>query len=254
MHFLHGGKGVAFGQKATIEDCVDFNFQALFRKLATFLGTAKFRQSDKDRVVINDPQKSSPLMVDPTGAGTLYPIVLSNSPAFTGTPTAPTASAGTNTTQLATTAFVGNAVNAVYSSPTFTGTPKATTAAVGTNTTQLATTAFVHSTVHKQATQIYNTKVTAADVSTTYKYTTISALANWNMVVLRCAVHNNIMNLVFIRPFQSGQQFSDTPNSSTYVRGGFIVDWTNNRVGIRCVNGNDTTRPTVYFDYVYGIF
>ena len=74
------------------------------------------------------------------------------------------------------------------------------------------------------------------------------------MVVLRCAVHNNVMNLVFIRPFQSGQQFSDTPNSSTYVRGGFIVDWTNNRVGIRCVNGNDTTRATVYFDYVYGIF
>ena len=217
MHFLHGGKGVAFGQKSTIEDCVDFNFQSLFRKLATFLGIAKFRQSDKDRVVINDPNQSSPLMVDPTGGGTLYPIVLSNSPTFTGTPTAPTAS-------------------------------------VGTNTTQLATTAFVHNTVHKQATQIYSTKVTAADVSTTYKYTTISALANWNMVVMRCAVHNNILNLVFVRPFQSGQQFSDTPNSSTYVRGGFIVDWTNNRVGIRCVNGNDTTRPTVYFDYVYGIF
>ena len=217
MHFLHGGKGVAFGQKATIEDCVDFNFQALFRKLATFLGISKYRQSDKDRVVINDPNQSSPLMIDPTGGGTLYPVVLSNSPAFTGTPTAPTAS-------------------------------------VGTNTTQLATTAFVHSTVHKQATQIYSTKVTAADVSTTYTYTTINALASWNMVVMRCAVHNNVMNLVFIRPFQSGQQFSDTPNSSTYVRGGFIVDWTNNRIGIRCVNGNDTTRATVYFDYVYGVF
>lgn len=32
------------------------------------------------------------------------------SPAFTGTPTAPTASTGTGTTQLATTAFVGNAI------------------------------------------------------------------------------------------------------------------------------------------------
>ena len=38
MHFLHGGKGVAFGQKATIEDCVDYNFKTLFRKLSTFLG------------------------------------------------------------------------------------------------------------------------------------------------------------------------------------------------------------------------
>lgn len=61
------------------------------------------------------------------------------SPAFTGTPTAPTASTATNTTQLATTAFVQN--NKV--SPAFTGTPTAPTATVGTSTTQLSTTAFV---------------------------------------------------------------------------------------------------------------
>lgn len=58
------------------------------------------------------------------------------SPAFTGVPTAPTAAAGTATTQIATTAFVSN-------SPTFYGTPRAPTAAVGTNTTQIASTAFV---------------------------------------------------------------------------------------------------------------
>lgn len=61
------------------------------------------------------------------------------SPAFTGTPTAPTATVATNTTQLATTAFVQN--NKV--SPTFTGIPAAPTAAFNTNTTQLATTEFV---------------------------------------------------------------------------------------------------------------
>lgn len=38
----------------------------------------------------------------------------SNSPTFTGTPLAPTASAGTNTTQLATTAFVQAALQALY--------------------------------------------------------------------------------------------------------------------------------------------
>jgi len=38
----------------------------------------------------------------------------SNSPTFTGTPVAPTASAGTNTTQLATTAFVTAALQAAY--------------------------------------------------------------------------------------------------------------------------------------------
>ena len=37
-----------------------------------------------------------------------------NSPAFTGTPTAPTATSGTSTTQLATTAFVTAALQAVY--------------------------------------------------------------------------------------------------------------------------------------------
>lgn len=62
-----------------------------------------------------------------------------NSPALTGTPTAPTASAATDTTQIATTAFVQDQ----KASPVFTGTPTAPTAATTTNTTQLATTAFV---------------------------------------------------------------------------------------------------------------
>jgi hypothetical protein len=97
-----------------------------------------------------------------------------NSPAFTGTPTAPTAPVDTNTTQLATTAFVlgqgssaapamdgtaaaGSATRwargdhvhptdtsrAPIASPTFTGTPAAPTAAQDTNTTQIATTAFM---------------------------------------------------------------------------------------------------------------
>jgi hypothetical protein len=75
------------------------------------------------------------------------------SPAFTGTPTVPTASAGTNTTQAASTAFVSSAIStaitplATLASPTFTGTPAAPTAAPGTNTTQLATTAFVEAAV-----------------------------------------------------------------------------------------------------------
>jgi hypothetical protein len=89
------------------------------------------------------------------------------SPALSGTPTAPTATLGTNTTQIATTAFVlANAPAAPVTSvagktgvvtlvaadvsgaaplasPSLTGTPLSTTAAVDTNTTQIATTAFV---------------------------------------------------------------------------------------------------------------
>ena len=73
------------------------------------------------------------------------------SPGFSGTPTAPTATAGTNTTQLATTAFVDAArvilvaaddTKAPLASPALTGTPTAPTASPGTNTTQLATTAY----------------------------------------------------------------------------------------------------------------
>lgn len=58
--------------------------------------------------------------IGPTGATGTVSLA---SPAFTGTPTAPTATAGTNTTQLATTAFVTTADNlkANLASPTFTG-------------------------------------------------------------------------------------------------------------------------------------
>jgi len=79
------------------------------------------------------------------------------SPTLTGTPAAPTATAGTNTTQLATTAFVTTAVAnasstasstyAPLASPAMTGTPTAPTASPGTSTTQVATTAFVSTAV-----------------------------------------------------------------------------------------------------------
>ena len=72
------------------------------------------------------------------------------SPAFTGTPTAPTPSAGTNNTQLATTAFVKAAVDgrdlsayAPLASPVFSGNPTAPTPARFDNDTSMATTEFV---------------------------------------------------------------------------------------------------------------
>lgn len=37
MHFLHGGRGVAFGQKATLSDTLDCNFKALFRDDVTIV-------------------------------------------------------------------------------------------------------------------------------------------------------------------------------------------------------------------------
>ena len=72
-----------------------------------------------------------------------------NSPNLTGTPTAPTASATSNTTQIATTAQVRSAILAAIAglaplaSPTFSGVPTAPTPSPGDNSTKLATTAFV---------------------------------------------------------------------------------------------------------------
>lgn len=107
------------------------------------------------------------------GPGWAAPLA---SPALTGTPTTTTAAVSTNTTQIASTAFVlgqGNSTGttiamngtqaagssnlyaradhvhpsdtsrAPLASPGLTGTPTSTTAAVDTNTTQIATTAFV---------------------------------------------------------------------------------------------------------------
>lgn len=77
-----------------------------------------------------------------------------DSPTLTGTPKTPTAPAGTNTTQIASTAFVqavvtllnnSLALKAPLASPALAGTPTAPTAAQTANNTQIATTAFVKS-------------------------------------------------------------------------------------------------------------
>lgn len=67
------------------------------------------------------------------------------SPTLTGTPAAPTAAQGTNTTQIATTAMVHSeaVLLAPLASPALTGNPTATTQTAGNNSTRLATTAYV---------------------------------------------------------------------------------------------------------------
>jgi hypothetical protein len=66
-------------------------------------------------------------------------------PTFTGVPAAPTAAADTNTTQIATTAYVQTELGdyAPLASPALTGNPTAPTQALGNNSTRIATTAFV---------------------------------------------------------------------------------------------------------------
>jgi hypothetical protein len=115
-----------------------------------------------------------------------------NSPTFTGVPSAPTAAALTNTTQIATTAFVRTEIaalvdaapvtldtlnelaaalgddpsfattvatslglKATIASPTFTGVPEAPTASPNTNNTQIATTAYADAAAASGASTIH---------------------------------------------------------------------------------------------------
>ena len=124
------------------------------------------------------------------------------SPALTGTPTAPTAAADANTTQIATTAMVQAAIaalvdsapaelntinelaaalgdnenyaatitsalalKAALESPEFTGTPTAPTAGAGTDTTQIATTEFVQQEMVVPGWELIETAVCSSDAS-----------------------------------------------------------------------------------------
>ncbi|AVH85346.1 hypothetical protein RsoM2USA_418 [Ralstonia phage RsoM2USA] len=125
---------------------------------------------------------------DVTGVGG----ALLNSPTFTGTPAAPTAALGTNTTQIATTAFVAGAISnmsyvssfngrtgavtltqsdvtnvgiALLSGSDFTGTVTAPTPATSDNSTKVATTAFVKTVVASSGVSTFNGR--SGDVSLT---------------------------------------------------------------------------------------
>ena len=97
-------------------------------------------------------------------ATTAFVQALLSNTALTGVPTAPTAAGGTNTTQIATTAFVlaNSAPLAPLASPAFTGVPTAPTAAAGTNSAQLGTTAYVDATT-RPAVVTVSASFTAAD-------------------------------------------------------------------------------------------
>ena len=72
-----------------------------------------------DLQTIREGAAAGATAVQPDDLNSYAPLV---SPALTGTPTAPTANAGTNTTQIATTAFVTNAISGITGAMVFKGT------------------------------------------------------------------------------------------------------------------------------------
>ena len=103
-------------------------------------------------------------------------------------------------------------------------------------------------------TQLWNTKVTCSSVSTSYTYTSIPALSLWNVVAIKFTVHEHAEMLLFFRGEIAERSLTDWPTAGKF-RGGIWVDWSNNRVGMRCLNaGSDGSYVNlVYFDYMYGI-
>jgi len=102
--------------------------------------------------------------------------------------------------------------------------------------------------------RLANTKVTCSSVSTSYKYTSVFNLDNWNMIAVRFVVHEQMQMCVFIRGENHERSITDWPSAGKF-RGGLWVDWPNSRIGLRCLNaGAQNNHPDlVYFDYIYGV-
>lgn len=176
------------------------------------------------------------------------------SPALTGTPTVPTASVGTNTTQAASTAFVlansgggvtlpiaesdvtnlvtDLAAKAPLASPALTGVPTVPTASVGTNTTQAASTAFVLANAGGAGTVTH----------------TVGALTANKMVVGNGAADVKVADAAVSFPVQVGSALYDTGNSGAAKS----IDWDNGNVQFSTLTGNcafTLTHPVSGFRY-----
>ena len=119
--------------------------------------------ASKDTLVSGDPNKVVKGTEINTEFSNIQTAVNSKadllSPTLTGTPLAPTAAVGTNTTQIATTAYVigertstATLTNKTLESPVLTGSPTAPTPTAGDNDTSVATTAFVTTAVTNERT------------------------------------------------------------------------------------------------------
>ena len=155
--------------------------------------------TDQDKLYVKEGSN----LVDATPATDITGKADLAGPTFTGVPAAPTASSGTNTTQLATTAFVTAAVpdvsgKANIAAPTFTGVPAAPTATAGTNTTQVATTAFVNAEIAADLTAAIGSTVQAFDADTAKRDTTntYTALQTMNAGIAIDGPYNQVAEAV----------------------------------------------------------
>lgn len=175
-----------------------------------------------------DPPTNPYWTVDQIGYQTLTaafaPI---NSPAFTGTPTAPTAAAGTNSTQLATTAFVETALGgfntsgfAPINSPVFTGTPQAPTPATSDNSTDIATTAYV---VAKIAASLPNLPTGGITQTSTTLQVGKFLIQTGSSSAAASGGHTTTANVTFGTAYATCLYANVAVNSSSFATAGYLV-------------------------------
>jgi hypothetical protein len=111
-----------------------------------------------------------------TGTGSM---VLSAGPTFTGVPAAPTAAVDTNTTQLATTAYVIGQISSTTQPPAWTGYTPTVTAQTGTFTTVSATGAYRR--FGKIIFFRFSVSITTNGTAGTSVQVTLPGLNSWNI-------------------------------------------------------------------------
>lgn len=176
-------------------------------------------------------------------------------PALTGTPTAPTAVKTTNTTQIATTAYVKDVVSdyAPLASPTLTGVPLTTTQSTGTRAASGASTQIANSTyVRAVASEIYtevDLKAPLASPALTGTPTAPTAVDNTNSTQIATTAfvraREDIINtaLSFKAPI-ANPTFTGTPAAPTATAGTNTTQLSTTAFVTTAINNYSTTVNT----------
>ena len=177
------------------------------------------------------------------------------SPALTGTPTAPTAVKATNTTQIATTAYVKDVVSdyAPLVSPALTGTPTTTTQATGTRAATGASTQIANSTyVRAVASEIYtevDLKAPLASPALTGTPTAPTAVDNTNSTQIATTAfvraREDIINTaVALKSPIANPTFTGTPAAPTAADGTNTTQLSTTAFVTKAINNYSTTVNT----------
>lgn len=100
---------------------------------------------------------------------------------------------------------------------------------------------------------LHDGPIRATRINTEYEYTSIPDIEKYNVIGIGFHVHNCHQFVIAVRPYSSWIIISDRPSQTSYIRGGCTVDWGNNRVGIRCIQGTASTVSNILIDKIYGI-